>query len=164
MPCLWNQVMPCTNAFYITYYKLGPWRQKESNFKQCSLNSEWRPQNIHSLEEKKYFIIKLATHSSLLSLHISKLDVLFRQNKTWTFGHPFQSKKLPICTQKSDLQSFYVLPIWGFEFLWAITTFNWQMRAHFLQKIVLFLLVHKPEFLENLVKNNCIRTYFKANG
>ena len=27
-----------------------------------------------------------------------KLDVLCRQNKIWTFGNPFQSKKLPICT------------------------------------------------------------------
>ena len=27
-----------------------------------------------------------------------KLDVLGRQNKIWTFGNPFQSKKLPICT------------------------------------------------------------------
>ena len=41
------------------------------------------------------------------------LDVLCRQNKIWTFGHPFQSKKLLICTN-SDLQSLYMLPIWGF--------------------------------------------------
>ena len=43
-----------------------------------------------------------------------KLDVLGRQNKIWTFGNPFKSKKLPICTLNSDLQSFYMLPIWGF--------------------------------------------------
>ena len=43
-----------------------------------------------------------------------KLDVLCRQNKIWTFGHPFPSKKLPICTQNSDLKSVYILPIWGF--------------------------------------------------
>ena len=37
-----------------------------------------------------------------------KLDVLCRQNKIWTFGHPFQSKKLPICTKNSDFQSLYM--------------------------------------------------------
>ena len=36
----------------------------------------------------------------------------------------------------------------------------WQMRAHFLQKIFLFLLVHNAEFLENLIKNYCIRMHF----
>ena len=33
------------------------------------------------------------------------------------------------------------------------------MRAHFLQKIVFFLLVHNSEFLENLIKNYCIRPH-----
>ena len=33
------------------------------------------------------------------------------------------------------------------------------MRAHFLQKIFLFLLVHNSEFLENLIKNYCIRPH-----
>ena len=34
------------------------------------------------------------------------------------------------------------------------------MWAHFFQKIVLYLLVHNSEFLENLIKNCCIRPHF----
>ena len=34
------------------------------------------------------------------------------------------------------------------------------MRAHFLQYIFLFLLVHNSEFLENLIKNYCTRPHF----
>ena len=34
------------------------------------------------------------------------------------------------------------------------------MRAHFLQNFFLFLLVHKSELLENLIKNYCIRPHF----
>ena len=34
-----------------------------------------------------------------------------------------------------------------------------QMRAHFLQVIFLFLLVHNSEFLENLIKNYCTRPH-----
>ena len=33
------------------------------------------------------------------------------------------------------------------------------MRAHFLLNIFLFLLVHNSQFLENLIKNYCIRTH-----
>ena len=36
----------------------------------------------------------------------------------------------------------------------------WQMRAHFLQYIFLFLLVHNSEFLENLIKSYCTRPHF----
>ena len=36
----------------------------------------------------------------------------------------------------------------------------WQIRAQFLQKMLLFLLVHNSEFLENLIKNYCVRMYF----
>ena len=32
--------------------------------------------------------------------------------------------------------------------------------AHFLKKIFLFLLVHNSEFLENIIKNDSIRTHF----
>ena len=34
------------------------------------------------------------------------------------------------------------------------------MRAHFLQYILLFILVHKSEFLENLIKSYCTRLHF----
>ena len=36
------------------------------------------------------------------------------------------------------------------------------MRAHFLQKKIIILLVHSLEFLENLIKNYCIRPHFGA--
>ena len=76
-------------------------REKKAPFHQLRArriltHSEWRPQNIYSQEEMNlYGIIKLATEISLFSFQISKLDVFCRQNKTWTFGNPFQSKKLP---------------------------------------------------------------------
>ena len=47
--------------------------------------SERRPPNWQ--HKFLYFHYKLSV----------KLDVLCRQNKIWTFGNPFQSKKLPIC-------------------------------------------------------------------
>ena len=34
------------------------------------------------------------------------------------------------------------------------------MRAHVLQNYLLFLLVHNSEFLQNLIKNYCIRPHF----
>ena len=34
------------------------------------------------------------------------------------------------------------------------------MRAHFLQIFFLYLLVHNSDFLENLIKNYCIRPHF----
>ena len=62
-------------------------------------HSERRPQNCYSQEEiNLYCIIKLATEICLFSLQSGRLDVLCRQNKIRTFGNPFQSKKLPICT------------------------------------------------------------------
>ena len=36
----------------------------------------------------------------------------------------------------------------------------WQMRAHFLHKILIFILVDNSEFLENLIKKYCFRTHF----
>ena len=36
----------------------------------------------------------------------------------------------------------------------------WQMRAHFMQYIFLFLLVHNSEFLGDLIKNYCTRPHF----
>ena len=38
----------------------------------------------------------------------------------------------------------------------------WQIRAHFLQYIFLFLLVHNSEFLENLIKSYCTRPHLDA--
>ena len=74
-----------------------------------------RPQNIYSQEEiNLYCIIELVTEIFYVHYKSVKLDVLCRQNKIWTFGNPFQSKKLPICTWNSYLQSLYMLPSWGF--------------------------------------------------
>ena len=59
---------------------------------------ERRPQNIYSQQEiNLYCIIQLATEILYYFYKSLKLDVLCRQNKIWTFGNPFQSKKLPIC-------------------------------------------------------------------
>ena len=94
----------CTNLFVY----LSCWLRRKMTV--ILTHSERRPQNIYSQEEiNLYCIIKLATEISLFSLQINK------QNKIWTFGNPFQSKKLPTCTYNSDLQSVYLmLPIWGF--------------------------------------------------
>ena len=77
-------------------------------------HSEWRPQNI--LKKKKTSIWSSNWQHKFLYFHYKsvKLDVLCRQNKIWTYGHPFQSKMLQICNQNSDLQSLYMLPILGF--------------------------------------------------
>ena len=84
-------------------------------------HSERRPKNIYSQAGKKPSISSSNWQHKFLYFHYkSKLDVLCTQNKIWTFGHPFQSKKLPICTQNSDLQYLYMSPIWGFTdyFAW----------------------------------------------
>ena len=66
-------------------------------------HSEPRPPNLFIPErkkkKKKKIIIKLASQISLYSLQISKTWYLCRQNKIWKFRHPFQSKRLPICSQ-----------------------------------------------------------------
>ena len=81
----------------------------------CLTHSEQRPQNIYSQEEMSlYCIIKWQQKFLYFHYKSVKLDVLGRQNKIWKFRNPFQTKKLPICTLSSDLQSLYMLPIWGF--------------------------------------------------
>ena len=37
------------------------------------------------------------------------------------------------------------------------------MKAHFMQNIFLFLLVHNSEFLEYRIKNYCIRPHFDVD-
>ena len=74
-------------------------------------HSERRPPNIP--KRKSTSIVSSNWQHKLLYFHYKsvKLDGLCRQNKIWTFGNPFQSKKLPTCTLNSDLQSLYMLPI-----------------------------------------------------
>ena len=63
------------------------------------------PKYLYSQEEMNlYCIIELATAISLFSLQISKLDVLGRQNKIWTFGNPFQSKQSSIFVYVANLR------------------------------------------------------------
>ena len=90
------------------------------------------------------------------------LDVLCRQNKIWTFGNPFQSKIVAnLHLESSDLQSLYMLPIWGFTDHFAYNN-SYEPSQHltvtnegsFFAVYFLFLLVglHNSEFLENLIK------------
>ena len=79
-------------------------------------HSERRPQNKYSLEEKTSILLSNWQHKFLYFHYKSKLGVLC----IWTFGPPFRCKTLPICTQNSDLQSLFMLSIWGFTdyFAW----------------------------------------------
>ena len=71
--------------------------------------------------EEKTSILSSNWQHKFLYFHYKSviLNVLCRQSKIWTFGLPFRSKKFPICTQNSDLQSLYMLPIWGFAYYFA---------------------------------------------
>ena len=63
------------------------------------IHSEWRPQ-IFIPKRKWTSIVSSNWQQKCLYFHykLVKLNVLCRQNKIWTFGNPFHSKKLPICT------------------------------------------------------------------
>ena len=82
-------------------YQLCHWWPK---FKLDLTHSERRPQNYLFLRGKTYILSSNWQHKFLYFHYKSvKLDVLCRQNKIWTFGHPFWSKKLLIFTQNTDL-------------------------------------------------------------
>ena len=78
-------------------------------------HSERRPQSIYSLEEKTSILSSNWQHKFLYSHYKSvKLDVCLDKMKYEHLAILSNLKNLPICTQNSDLQSFYVLPNWGF--------------------------------------------------
>ena len=70
-----------------------------SNLLLYLTHSEWRPQ-IFIPKRKSTSIVSSNWQHKFLYFHYKsvKFDVLCTQNKILTFGHPFHSKKLPICT------------------------------------------------------------------
>ena len=58
-------------------------------------HSERRPQNIYSQEEINLYCIG---NRNVFIFITNQWDMVFCVDKMWTFGNPFQSKKLPICT------------------------------------------------------------------
>ena len=78
---------------------LDGWLMREERLRWLT-HSERRPQ-IFIPKRKSTSVVSSNWQHKFLYYHyksVNKLDVLCRQNKIWTFGNPFQSKKLPICT------------------------------------------------------------------
>ena len=158
------------------------WRSRKNLLNSPKLSCGFNPfriktPNIYYQEEINLYCIINWQHKFLHFHYKSvKLDVLCRQNKIWTFGNPFQSKKLPICTWNSDLHNLCIccqfedsqiispkiIPM-SMSHRNILTVKLWQMRAHCLQYILiifLFLLEHISEFSENLIKSYCTRPHF----
>ena len=110
-PCL-NQILwDWWNKFNLDKFRLMRVK-KTIEYKEKGLSLalwlRWLFDLSHSERRPKIFIPKRKSTSivssnwqhKFLYFHYKsvKLDVLCRQNKIWTFGNPFQSKKLPICT------------------------------------------------------------------
>ena len=81
----------------------------------------------HQIGNRNFFIF------ITIQWNLMFCQLLCRQDKIWTFGNPFQSKKLPICTR---IVIFNLCICCQFEdsqiispkikFLWAIATFNYD--------------------------------------
>ena len=99
-----NKTLYIKNKMFKTFSWVNPFRTKPPKYLFPRGN---KPLLYHQIGNRNF----LYFHCKSV-----KLDVLCmcRQNKIWTFGNPFRSKKLSICTYNSDLQSLYMLPIWGF--------------------------------------------------
>ena len=81
-------------------------------------HSERRPQ-IFIPKRKSTSIVSSNGKHKFLYFHYKsvKPDVLCRQNRIlWTFGNPFQSKKLPMCTLTVTLHIAHLTDKWGLIF------------------------------------------------
>ena len=116
-----------TLAFYMVYMHI------------VITHSERRPQNIYSQEELNlYCIIKLATGISLCSLQIINLMFCIYID-TIKYEHLAILSNLKSCQFAPRIVIFNLFLCCQFEDLQIISPkINWQMRAHFLQKIFSF--------------------------
>ena len=126
-------------------------------------HSERRPPNIYSqVEINLYCIIKLATEISLFLLEINLMfcvDKIKYENfailsnlKSCQFAPRIVIFNLWICCQFENSQI-----IWPKKIPMShCNIYLWQMRVHFLQIFSFFLLVHKSEVLENIIKNKLL--------
>ena len=83
---LYNGWSPVLAAMMISRWDINPFRTKTPNYLFTRGN---RPLIVSSNWQQKFLYFHYKS---------VKLVVLGRQNKIWTFGNPFQSKNLPICT------------------------------------------------------------------
>ena len=117
------------------------------------------PLVYHQIGNTNFFIF--ITNQSNLMFSVNKIKyehlAILSKLKSCQFAPRIVIFNLCICCQYEDSQiiSPKIIPVSHHNLLW-------QMRAHFLQKFFLFLLVHNIEFLENLIKNYCIRMHCKA--
>ena len=90
----------------VIYTCVNPFRTKTPKYLFLRGGGGGGDQFYHQIGNTNFFIFITNQYN---------FDVLCTQNEIWTFGLPFRSKKLPIFTQNSDLQSLYhMLPIWAF--------------------------------------------------
>ena len=98
----------CTNLFLY----LSCWLRRKMTV--ILTHSERRPPKYLFPRGNKPLLYHQIGNRNFFIFITNQKNLMCRQNKIWTFGNPFQSKKLPICTYNSDLQSLYMLAIWGF--------------------------------------------------
>ena len=138
-----------------TSHPINPFRMKTPKYFFPRGNE---PLLYHQIGNRNFFIF--ITNQSNLRFWVDKIKyehlAILSNLKSCQFAPKIVIFNLCICCQFEDLQ--IILPK-----IIPMSHRNiqlWQMRAHFMQNIFLFLLVPNSEFLENLIKIYCTRPHF----